>query len=249
MVFTGVAAPALPIQLDKLWAEILGCEPEDLRKGRVCVVPREGDDVHVFLTPDGGVVAVPPGGEPFVAEANPEQLLDAEWWTATLGVSPAHLAWHGPSAIWYATPETFVPQPHPFARRLRRRDAGELARFARILHAREPGMFHYWAIGGREIGQVPLWGLYYQGRLVAVAGERAWSEKVREIGVNVLPRWRQRGFGTAVVSLATEDILKERALAMWMCALDNLPGTRIAMRLGYRPYAHHFWLRPSGAAG
>lgn len=247
MLISGVTAPALPLQLDKVWAEILGCEPAELRRGHLVILPREGDDVHVFLTPDGGVVAVPPAGERLVADASPEQLTDPGWWATTLGVPSTHLAWHGPAAIWYTTPETFVPQFHPFARQLRRRDAGELARFARILQAREPETFHYWAIGGREIGQVRLWGLYYQGRLVAVAGERPWGSEVREIGINVLPRWRQQGFGTAVVSLATDDILKEGALPMWVCALSNLPATRIAVRLGYRPYAHHFWFRPNGS--
>lgn len=188
-------------------------------------------------------MAVPPGMRAVVEGVAPEMLMTPDWWSHTLDMPRNKLAWHGPTAIWYATSSTFTPSPHPFARRLRRRDAAELARFVRVLRAREPQTLHYWAIGGREIGQVRLWGAYYEGRLVAVAGERLWGKIIHEIGVNVLPRWRGMGIGTGVASLATDEIVSGGALAQWTCPLDNKAAMRIAMRLGYRSYAHHFWLR------
>ncbi|MDQ7029157.1 MAG: GNAT family N-acetyltransferase [Ardenticatenia bacterium] len=237
-------AMTLPLpKLDALWAHIVGSDPAHMRQGHLRVVSRDGDHIHVFLTPDGGVVAVPPMYESLVHGVAPEALMAPRWWSRALSVSLDHLAWYGPTAIWYATSSTFTPVPHPFARRLRRRDTAELARFVRLLRAREPETLHYWAIGGREIGQVRLWGAYYEGRLVAVVGERAWGRAIHEIGVNVLPRWRGMGIGTGVVSLATHEIVNSGALAQWTCPLDNRAAMRIAVRLGYRSYAHHFWLR------
>lgn len=237
-----VATVQLPIeQIDGFWADIIGCEPRELRTGSLLLVPQDEFDVQVFLTPDGGVIAAPAPLLERLDDPTLDQVLQPTWWANRLGVRPSRMACHGPAALMYATVETFRPEPHPFVRRLRRRDVDELARFARILHAREPETFHYWAIGGREVGQVRLWGAYVEGRIVAVAGERAWGPNIREIGLNVLPNWRNEGFGTSLASEATCDILDDVPLVQWSSPLDEPAAAHLAQSLGYRPYAHHLW--------
>lgn len=240
---TPVATVQLPIEtIDGFWAEVIGCEPDAFRSGgNLQYLPRDEYDVQVFLTPDGGVIAVPARLLERLDDPTFDQVLEPAWWAGVLNVQLSRLACHGPAALLYATEETFSPEPHPFVRQLRRRDADELARFARILHAREPETFHYWSIGGREVGQVRLWGAYVEGRIVAVAGERAWSPNIREIGLNVLPKWRGEGYGTSLASEATADILDSVPLVQWSSPTDEPAALHIAQNLGYRPYAHHLW--------
>lgn len=243
-MYTTISVQLPTEYIDAFWADVIGCEPASLRTGSLQLISRDEHDVQVFVTPDGGVIAGPRLLLDRLDEPATDQALEPTWWATLLGLRPSRLACHGPAALMYATTETFVPHPHPFARQLKRRDAEELARFARILHAREPETFHYWAIGGREVGQTRLWGAYVEGRIVAVAGERAWSPHIREIGINVLPTWRNEGFGTALASEATADILDDVPLVQWSSPLDEPAAAHVAKNLGYRPYAHHLWFSP-----
>ncbi|WP_152918060.1 GNAT family N-acetyltransferase, partial [Ardenticatena maritima] len=218
-------APSLPIEdLDAMWAAVIGCEPGDLRSGRLML--RMGGDqemLDVFVTPDGGVVLAPFA---LLAQIEPptlDQALEPSWWAMQLKCRPSDLAVQGPMTIWYATRETFIPEPHRFVRALRRRDAEALARFDRILKAREPETYPYWQIGGREVAHTRLWGAYHEGKLVAVAGARLLSSDVAEIGVSVLPTMRRRGYGTAVVSAAASALFEQVRLVQ-LRTLNHTPG-------------------------
>lgn len=235
----------LPLQqLDRFWATALGCAPADLRAGTVRLVPCGQRQLQILATPDGAVViGLPHLIEP-AGSATIEALLQPRYWAERFGLSPEQLALYGPGSLSYVTPHTFQEQAHPFVRLLKRRDAGEVGRFSRILQAREPESFNAWAIGGRVTANERLWGAYFEGKLVSVGGLRPVSKQWFEVGINTLPRHRAKGWGTAVASAATASGLALAPLVQWSAPLHNAPSQRIAQRLGYQPYAHQLWLSP-----
>jgi RimJ/RimL family protein N-acetyltransferase len=235
----------LPIvQLDRYWAQELGCEPSDLRQGTLRLVPCGQRQVQVLVTPDGAVVIGLPSLLEPMAGFTAGQLLDPQVWAEQFKVGLDQVTFYGPSSLSYVTAEAFKAQPHEFVRLLKRRDAAELARFARILQAREPEGFHSWAIGGRVTANERLWGAYFEGKIVSMAGLRPLNPQLWEVGVNTLPTHRRKGWGTAVASAATESGLALAPLVQWSAPLRNEPSQRIAHRLGYLPYAHQLWLTP-----
>lgn len=246
-----VARAALPLaDLDRYWAHFLGCKLEELRAGRPRFRPGSDPAIQVFLTSDGGVVIAPPpvlelvqGDTAAAPRLTLDQLLDVELWAAHLQLQPDKLASHVTS-IAYTTGELFRPRPHPFVRRLKRYDAEALARFGRIITASEGRGGCHWTVGGRTLGgpETYLWGAYFEGRLVAVAGVRRLSDQIAEIGVDTLPKHRGQGYGTAVAAAATNAALKAVPLVQWSARQDNRVSERVARRLGYRTYAHQLWL-------
>lgn len=240
----------LPLhELDCYWAVILGCAPDDLRAGEVVHRAGVAERAQIFMTSGGGVIVGPTALLDIARTLPLDRLLDPEIWAARLETTPARLASFATS-LFYATPSLFRrPPPHPFVRQLKRRDAEALARFGRILDAAEPGRPRYWSIGGRMLGtpQTRLWGAYFEGRLVAVAGVRSLGETVVEIGVETLPKQRRQGYGLAVAAAASHAALRVAPLVQWSTQAENVASTRIATRLGFRAYAHQLWLAPPGA--
>jgi RimJ/RimL family protein N-acetyltransferase len=236
----------LPLQtLDRFWATELGCEARDLRAGDPVLVPCGQRQIQVLATPDGAVVIGLPHLIASASGAGMKELLNPAFWCSALGAQPGQMTYYGPSSLSYVSAHTLCPNPHPFVRLLRRRDAGEVGRFARILQAREPDIFHAWAIGGRVAANEQLWGAYLEGRIVSMGGIRPVNKQLYEVGINTLPKHRREGWGTAVASAATQGALSFAPLVQWSAPLRNEPSQRIARRLGYQPYAHQLWLSPS----
>ncbi|MBA3531649.1 MAG: GNAT family N-acetyltransferase [Ardenticatenales bacterium] len=233
----------LPLtKLDRFWASELGCEPADLRATRARLVPCGQRQIQVLATPDGAAVIGLPQFIERAAGYPVDRLLAPQFWAERFNLPLSQLTFYGPSSLSYVTEQAFKPQPHAFVRLLRRRDAGELARFARILQAREPHIFHSWAIGGRVTANERLWGAYLEGKLISVGGLRPVHKQLFEVGINTLPRFRQQGWGSAVASAATEAGLALAPLVQWSAPLHNEPSMKIATKLGYLSYAHQLWL-------
>ena len=234
---------SLPLaKLDRFWAHELGCDPADLRAGKLQLVPSGYRHIQVLVTLDGAVVIGQPSLTTQAKHATLKQLLDPQFWAAKFNQPLHRIAFYGPSSLSYVLRRYFQPQNHAGVGQLRRQDAAELARFARILKAREPDIFHSWAIGGRETSNQKLWGAYLNGKIVSVAGLRPVHKQLYEVGVNTLPRHRQRGWGTAAASAATWGGFSLGKMVQWSAPLNNEPSMRIAHRLGYLPYAHQLWL-------
>lgn len=228
--------------LDRFWAESLGFDATDLRSGGVRLVAAGQRQVQVLATPDGTVVIGHPAIIYYGRSATVGQLLDPTYWAGRLELPLDKVAHFGPGSLSYVNQATFQQPRHASVQQLRREDAGELARFARILKAREPQIFHSWAIGGRVTANEKLWGAVVAERIVAVAGLRQVNKHLYEVGVNTLPAHRQQGWGTAVAAAATAAGLQMSSLVQWSAPLNNEPSVRIAQRLGYQPYAHQLWL-------
>lgn len=238
----GATLSRLPTtELDRFWAESLGCDAEDFRSGTVRLVSAGQRQVQIIATPDGTVVIGHPGLIRFGRHASVNQLLDPTFWASHFELPLTTFAHFGPGSLSYVTRSLFHHPRHAAVQLLRREDAGELARFARILKAREPQIFHSWAIGGRVTANEKLWGAVVAERIVSVAGLRQVHKQFYEVGINTLPAHRQQGWGTAVAAAATDAGLQLAPLVQWSAPLNNEPSMRIARRLGFLPYAHQLW--------
>jgi len=78
-------------------------------------------------------------------------------------------------------------------------------------------------------------GAYDNGVLVGLAGCSADSESMYQIGVDVLPEYRQKGIASAVTSKLALEILKLGKIPFYCCAWSNIKSTRNAIKSGFRP--------------
>jgi len=61
---------------------------------------------------------------------------------------------------------------------------------------------------------------------------RTWA-----LGVSVKPKHRRKGYGKAVVSAATEEIVKGGGLALWNTDADNIASLALCQALGYEKFS------------
>ena len=78
-------------------------------------------------------------------------------------------------------------------------------------------------------------GAYDNGRLVGLAGCSADCEDMYQIGVDVLPEYRQRGIASALTSRLAIEILKMEKVPFYCAAWCNLRSVRNAIKCGFRP--------------
>lgn len=99
--------------------------------------------------------------------------------------------------------------------------------------ATEPGPLRE---GALELGH--FLGVWDDGRLVAMAGERAHLEGYREItGVATLPAWRGRGLASALVGTLVERILGEGDAPFLHVVEGNDAAASVYRRLGFETRA------------
>ena len=78
-------------------------------------------------------------------------------------------------------------------------------------------------------------GAYDGDRLIALAGCSADAERMRQIGIDVLPAYRGRGVGAACVSRLALEILQRNLVPFYCAAWSNLPSVRTALKCGFMP--------------
>ncbi len=78
-------------------------------------------------------------------------------------------------------------------------------------------------------------GAYDNGVLIGLAGCSADCESMYQIGVDVLPEYRQKGIASAVTSKLALEILKLGKVPFYCAAWSNIKSTRNAIKCGFRP--------------
>ena len=78
-------------------------------------------------------------------------------------------------------------------------------------------------------------GAYDGDKLVGLAGCSADCEDMYQIGVNVLPEYRQKGIAAAMTSRLAMEILKLGKVPFYCAAWCNLKSVRNAIKCGFRP--------------
>lgn len=78
-------------------------------------------------------------------------------------------------------------------------------------------------------------GAYENGELIGLSGCSADCETMYQIGVDVLPKYRQRGIATALTSKLAIEILKLGNVPFYCAAWSNIKLVRNAIKSGFRP--------------
>ena len=73
------------------------------------------------------------------------------------------------------------------------------------------------------------------GQPVAVAGASADGETLWQVGIDVLPAYRSRGLGKALVECLCAHIVEQGKLPFYGAAAANLHSQNIAVRGGFFP--------------
>ncbi len=130
----------------------------------------------------------------------------------------------------FAAPETFRPFRGPESAHVRRLDEHTLANLA-LLSRYSGGIY---ALCGA------------QGQIVSRAGVHDESHDVAEIGVRTeIEALRGRGLAKIVVTAATEAILAEGRVPLYVHSATNVASQKVALALGYQHYADELlWFLP-----
>jgi GNAT superfamily N-acetyltransferase len=75
----------------------------------------------------------------------------------------------------------------------------------------------------------------HDGVTVGLAIASADSNSMWQIGVDVLPGYRNRGIGKALVSRLTEELFRMKKLPYYSTGISNIWSRRTAISVGYRP--------------
>ena len=78
-------------------------------------------------------------------------------------------------------------------------------------------------------------GAYDNGVLIGLAGCSADCDSMYQIGVDVLPEYRQRGIASAVTSKLALEIIKLGKVPFYCAAWSNIKSVRNAIKSGFRP--------------
>ena len=87
-------------------------------------------------------------------------------------------------------------------------------------------------------------GAYDGNTLIALAGCSADAEKMRQIGIDVLPAYRRQGVGAACVSRLALEILQRDLVPFYCAAWSNLPSVRTALKCGFLPAWAEMTVKP-----
>jgi len=75
----------------------------------------------------------------------------------------------------------------------------------------------------------------HDGVTVGLATASADSDSMWQVGIDILPDYRDRGIGKALVSQLTEALFKIRKLPYYSTGISNISSRRTAISVGYRP--------------
>lgn len=73
------------------------------------------------------------------------------------------------------------------------------------------------------------------GEIAGMAGCSADSKIMWQIGIDVMPKFRGRGIGAALVALLKEEIFKRGAIPFYGTGLANIYSQNIALKCGFYP--------------
>ena len=78
-------------------------------------------------------------------------------------------------------------------------------------------------------------GAYRNGQLVGLAACSADCDTMWQIGVDVLPGYRQKGIAATMTSRLALEILERGKVPFYCCAWSNIKSARNAIKSGFRP--------------
>ena len=73
------------------------------------------------------------------------------------------------------------------------------------------------------------------GQIMGMAGASNDSDTMWQIGIDVVPEFRNRGVATALVSIITSEILKKNIVPFYGTAWSHTASKNVAISSGYKP--------------
>lgn len=78
-------------------------------------------------------------------------------------------------------------------------------------------------------------GAMQEGQLVGLAGCSADTKLFWQIGIDVLPEWRDKGIATTLVKLLKNEVLRRGAIPFYGTSLSNIGSWNVALGSGFYP--------------
>ena len=78
-------------------------------------------------------------------------------------------------------------------------------------------------------------GAYKDGRLLGMAGATSDSDRMWQIGINVMPEAEGLGIGTMLVATIKNEILDKNRLPFYGTAMSHIASQRVALGAGFVP--------------
>ena len=88
-------------------------------------------------------------------------------------------------------------------------------------------------------------GAYDGKKLIALAGCSADCETMWQIGVDVLPAYRNKGIASALTSRLALEILQRGKVPFYCCAWSNVKSARNAIKSGFLPAWVEMTVKPA----
>lgn len=89
-------------------------------------------------------------------------------------------------------------------------------------------------------------GAYEGGRLTGLAACSADCDTMWQIGVDVLPDYRQQGIASALTSALACEVIEREKIPFYCCAWSNVRSARNAIRSGFKPAWVELTVKPAG---
>lgn len=87
-------------------------------------------------------------------------------------------------------------------------------------------------------------GAYDKGQLIGLAACSADCKDMWQMGVDVLPNYRQNGIGSALTTLLAKEIIKQRKVPFYCTAWANIRSNRNAVKSGFLPAWAEMAIKP-----
>jgi len=149
----------------------------------------------------------------------------------------------GPALLYYADspPEEWKSFKAPQGMMLRGLAAMDARAFAELASALSKKEYEHC---GLEFGPHPMWGVFLNKQLLAVAGYDAWPGRIAHIGVAVHPDFRGQKLGRLVAMAAARGAMARKRIVQYRTHADNTGSVGIAKALGLELFAETIYVRP-----
>ncbi len=74
-----------------------------------------------------------------------------------------------------------------------------------------------------------------EGRMIGMAGCSADCDTMWQIGIDVLPEYRQKGIASTLTSMLAAEVLSRGIVPFYCCAWSNVKSARNAIKSGFKP--------------
>ena len=82
----------------------------------------------------------------------------------------------------------------------------------------------------------------HDSNIIGLAGASTDSDLFWQIGIDVMPEYKNKGIAAALVSAITDEILKRGAIPYYGAVTANIASRRVANKCGYYPAWIEYWV-------